>query len=469
MKAQEKVEREINLKELFWQILFGWRMFICFGVVFAVLLGGVKYKKDFKNYQTSQQEIDLESIENELTEKEIQEVQEAKRLMERIEEYENYLENSALMHINLYEKPVVELQYYIDSDYTFNYTQENENDYTNDLMNQYVNYIVSGKMGEKVIKEANLAITQVDVSELWTISQVGNSILIKFTCPDAQKMNEVAKSIESLLKKKETEFQEIGSHKLKLLGESQNVVVDTGLIDRKNSILNNISALNSQLKTIKANLTDSQLNLLKSEQESTKNDESKDNLTPRINFKYMILGAILGIFIVCALIVCKMLFTVKLQNSEDIYFLYNTRLLGEIYIPKEKKGFLSIIDNKLWELKNRKRKKLTIQQQVKIVAASIALFYKQKELKCIYITGSEYESLDKCIIDMLKKELFLQNVEIKEGGNILYDTESLKLGTEIKNIIFIEQIGQSIYDEISNELNLAREQNNDILGIIVLA
>ena len=35
-------------------------------------------------------------------------------------------------------------------------------------------------------------------------------------------------------------------------------------------------------------------------------------------------------------------------------------------------------------------------------------------------------------------------------------------------MIFVEQTGKSIYDEISNELNLAREQKNQILGVVVL-
>ena len=84
------------------------------------------------------------------------------------------------------------------------------------------------------------------------------------------------------------------------------------------------------------------------------------------------------------------------------------------------------------------------------------------------MTGSEYENADTATLDMLKQELTSQNIQVKEGGNIFYDAESLKQGTEIGNMIFVEQTGESIYDEISNELNLAREQKNQILGVVVL-
>ena len=61
-----------------------------------------------------------------------------------------------------------------------------------------------------------------------------------------------------------------------------------------------------------------------------------------------------------------------------------------------------------------------------------------------------------------------QDIQINEGGNIFYNADSLKKGTEIGNMLFVEQKGLSIYDEIFNELNLAKEQNNHILGIVVL-
>ena len=132
MEMQERGEREINLMGLIWQTIFGWRQIICFGVIFAILLSGAKYFKDIQGYKKEKSSVGQEEVV--LPDEEMQQVLEARNLMSRIEEYEGYLETSALMQINPYEKPLVELQYYIDSDYTFNYTQENESDYTGNLM-----------------------------------------------------------------------------------------------------------------------------------------------------------------------------------------------------------------------------------------------------------------------------------------------------------------------------------------------
>lgn len=465
MEVQERVDREINLVELFWQFLLSWRQIICFGIIFALLLGGLKYVRDIRAYQASQN-VDKEQLENSLSEAEMQQVLEARNLMARIEEYEDYLEGSALMQINLYEKPVVELQYYIDSDYTFNYTQESQNDYTTDLLVLYYNYIISGEMNDKVIKEVGLSVDQADVSELWSIFQTGNTMFIKFTCPEKEKMKDVANLIKSQLSKKEAELQEVGSHKLKLMGEFENVIVDNGLIDRKNTISNNIATINTQLNTLKAGLTEQQLELVENGQEEA--ESALVVASPSVSVKYMMLGAVLGIFFIAVCITCKMLFTEKLQNPEEIRILYSTRLLGEVSILSQKKHFFSMVDNKILAIKNRRKKKLTVQQQIKVIAANIVLYCKQKEINCIYMTGSEFESMDSGILLMLKEELSAQNIQVKEGENIFYDAESLKLGTEIGNMVFVEQVGKSIYDEISSELNLAKEQKNHILGVVVL-
>lgn len=111
---------------------------------------------------------------------------------------------------------------------------------------------------------------------------------------------------------------------------------------------------------------------------------------------------------------------------------------------------------------------MSAQQQIKVIAASVALSSRQQGTECVYLTGSEYENIDAGIRNLLKKELNAQKLQVKEGGNIYYDAHSLEQGTEIGNILFIEQKGQSIYDEIYNELNLAKEQNNFIMGVVVL-
>lgn len=467
MKTQGKVEQEINLIELFWDILFAWRQIICFGIIMAILVSGMKYVLDSRSYHIAQR-LEAEPEEMEFTVEEEENLKEAQTLMTRIEEYENYLSQSALMQIDPYEKPVVELQYYVESDYTYNYTKDNQLDYTGNIMALYSNYVKSGEMSDKVINAAKLSINQADFSELCTVSQVGTTMSISVVCPEMNKLDLISEFIKEELMRKESEFQEVGSHKLKLLRESKNVIADTDLAEKKNTFSNNIVYMNTQLNALKAGMSEQQLEFLHNENGLNNDDSETELIKPGFSVKYAFLGGFLGIFMVCVLLAIKRLFSVKLQTPEEIRTCYNMRLLGEIAVQPEKKLLLSIIDDKLLAIKNRRKKKLSMEQQIKVTVANVVLSCKKQGIDCIYLTGSEYETVDKKILSVLKQEFSAQNVRINEGENIFYDAESLRKGIEIGNILFIERKGQSIYDEIFNELNLAKEQKSNILGVVVL-
>lgn len=467
MGTHGKMEQEINLMDLFWNILLAWRQIICFGIIAAILVSGLKYVLDYRAYRIAQN-IEKEREEINLTEEEEEDLETARVMVKRIKNYEKYLNESVLMQIDPYEKPVAELQYYVESDYTYNYTQDNPYDYTGNLMALYCNYIKSGEMSRKVIEAANLSVSQADFSELCSVSQNGTTIAISITWAEMDKLDEISEFIKTELKEKESDFQEVGSHSLKLLRESKNVIADTDLAEKKNIYANNITTINTQLNTLKTNMSEQQLKLLRSEIGTENEDNEIEIPKPGFSKKFVLLGAFLGMFLVCAWIACRMFFAARLQNPEEIRNLYNTRLLGEITIQSKKKRFLSIIDDKILEIKNRRKKKLSVEQQIKVTVANIILSCKNKGINCIYMTGSEYENVDVKILNMLKQELSAQDIQINEGGNIFYNADSLKKGTEIGNMLFVEQKGLSIYDEIFNELNLAKEQNNHILGIVVL-
>lgn len=467
MEKREKMEREINLGEWFWNILLAWRQVISFGILCAVLFGGIKYLRDSKSYRTAQNAV-AEQGEVELTAEEKEKIEDAKIMMTRIDNYQKYLDTSVLMQINPYEKPVVELQYYVESDYTYNYTKDNQADYTGDLISLYYNYIKSGEMSDKIIDRAGLDISQADFSELCSVSASGKTMVITITWNEEEKLEAISESIKSQLSEKELEFQEIGTHRLKILRESQNVIADSDLAERKNTISNNIAYIDTQLNSLKLTMSEPQLRQLRIESGLEDEYEKVEFTKPVFSFKYMLLGAVSGVFVICVWIMCKMIFAVTLQDPEEIRTLYNTRLLGEVVVLSKRKKFLSVIDVKIQALKNRRRKKFSLEQQVRVVGANIALSCRQQGIDCIYITGSEYETINMETLSKLKKELLSQDIQIEEGGNIFYDAKALKDSTEVGNILFIEQIKKSLYDEISNELNLAKEQNNNILGVVVL-
>lgn len=467
METQDRAEREINLTQLFWNILLGWRQIICLGIVFAVLLSGLKYYMDGRSYKISQN-VNIEETKDGLKEEELEKLADAEEMQIRIDDYEKYMDKSPLMQINPYEKPVVELQYYVKSDYVINYTKDSNRDYTDEVTSLYCNYIAGGDMAQKVIEKVGLSVNKEDFRELMQVTQNSGTINISFSYVDTAKLQEVSDTVKFLLEQKTAELQEIGSHTLELVNESQNVVVDSTLIDRKATMASSISTLKSQLQTLKSGMSSTQLAVFDAEMEELRGEPKEEEQAPGFSLKFVILGAFVGMFLASAWIVCRMLFSARLQDAEEIRTMFGIRLLGEVSVSSDKKRFLSFVDKKLLAIKNRRKKSLSVEKQISIASTNIVLSCRQQGIECIYMTGSDYEKIDSAVLDKVKKELSSQKIKVKEGENIFYDAASMQAGIETGTILFVEQKGQSIYDEIYNEINLVREQKGNILGAVVL-
>ncbi len=466
METRERPEREVDLIELFWNILLGWRKIVCLGILFAILVSGMKYFMSVRSYRALQN-INFEEAKEELKKEELEKLEDAKGLQTRVDDYEKYMETSVLMQIDPYAKPIVQLQYYVESDYIINYTKDSKRDYTNDVTSMYCNYINSGDMAQKVIEEAGLSVSKEGFTELIQVSQNSGTIYISISYTDAGKLTDISNVVKSLLQQKSSEMQKLGSHTLEVINESQNVVVDSALVERRENIANSIITLKSQLQNLKNGMSNEQKAIFKEELAQMSGEEEEQE-EPGFSIKFVILGALVGIFLACAWIAVKMVFTARLQNPKEIRSMYGIRLLGEVTLHSEKKRFLSVIDKWILAIKNRKKKILSVEKQVELVSTNSALFCRQQNVDCVYITGSEYESVDAAVLKKIRENLTRHKINVKEGENIAYSAMSLQSCIEAGNVLFIEQTGKSVYNEIYNEINLAIEQKCNILGAVVL-
>lgn len=468
MGTKDRAAREINLADLFWEILLSWRKCICFGILLAIVLSGMKYFMDVRSYHASQN-IDVEKEKGNLEQEEMEQLSDAVALQGRVDAYEKYQEKSALMQMDPYAKPVLELQFYVRSDYIINYTNDHERDYTPELVSMYCNYVNSGEMAEKVIAEAALAVSAEDFRELLSVSSTGSTVSVSISYAEAGKLAEISNVVKTFLKEKEPELQEVGSHNLEMIDESQSVVVDTELAEKKNTIADNVATLENQLKNMKNSMSDKQTALFDIEVSEMRGEALEEEEEPGFSVLFLILGGMLGVILVCIWIVCRMVIASKLQSSEEISSVYGARLLGKIEISAgKKKHFLQGIDNWILRKKNGGKKRLSMEQQIEVIAANVALSCKQQELNCIYMTGSEYEKVDKNVLDKLKQRLSGQGIKVKDGGNMLYDASSLQSGIENGHIILVEQKKVSAYDEVYEELDLLERYGSEVLGVIVL-
>ncbi|MFP3153100.1 hypothetical protein LQZ18_01455 [Lachnospiraceae bacterium ZAX-1] len=493
MNTNEAIERELSLVDLCWNILLKWRRVIALGILFAVIAVGaglIKSKNtsppiELEETTPENSESQKDSLVEKLTEEELTNVQLTERLMERKTELEAYLNESVLMNLDSYAVPTLELSYFVDSDYTYNIMETVKEDYTAALVSAYRDHIANGSFNADIIEIANLDITQESFRELMAVSGSGgqdsdNLITIKVIYTNEKDLKSISAEIQRQLKVQETKLNDmVGKHTLKLVSENQSIVTDRTILDRQNERVQLLSQWNAQIITLKNAISDVQQQLLDlntAEKQLGLGDakgegtEEKAGAQPTLGtsglIKYMLLGAILGVFIACAWSVLQVLLASRLQYVKELRDLYGLRVFGEISLPVKSRSIFSFVDRFLLNIRYRNQKQLTYEQQITLAISNIKIACTNDQIDTVFLSGSEIERMDANMLDRIQTELKKAEIKVALGQNAFYDATSLKDMCENGIVVLLEQAGISIYNEITKLIQLMKEQNVTILGAI---
>lgn len=485
------VEKVISLRELFWQIVMAWRFWIISGIIFAVLISGMHYVKGMKTYhaEVAQQKAaeELEELTEEVeassstdfTKDELQQIQDAKSIKKAMEKSRKYLKNSVLMNIDPYQEKALVMQYYIDSNYSWNINQDIESDYTSAVTAAYAEYVKSGAITSEIKKELGLDLDERYIEELISVDELeaevkSNSILsVQVVYTDEEILNEMATVVEACIEGQTSVISDtVGSHTLKLLSENVVTQTDSELAAQQSVAQTQLSNYRNQLNALTNVMSEEQLAELDiTVAADTLEDETDTDVVvqapptkPSYSIKYLILGFLVGVFLVVLWVCAKVIFSSTLQNSEELSDLYGVRLLG--CIRKEEK--VSKIDEFLLNLKNRRRKKISREAAENILISNLELACRAENIQKIFLTGTEIEHVEKAWITAFTEKMQNVGIEVVYGENVCYSAAALREAVEIGTVVLLEQSNQSIYDEISKEMKMLKEQNVRILGGICL-
>lgn len=487
MESRKVYEKEISLWDLFWKIILDWRRLLAFSLVFMILVPIGGYMKEQRSYNSAYAEYQkkiaaIESGEQDavneeaFTAEELQQLNDAKSVQSLLDRSRLYMQNSIYMNLNAYKENVLLMEYYVDSDYTFNYTEDNSTDYTYALVKAYENYALNGNIAQQMIDKLSLSDEVRYVEELISVDAdlTGSSFSVEIAYPDASVLSDIAEAVKDVLDAQTPFFSKnIGEHSLKLLSEETTVRTDDKLITAQQNYQNMVNNYRNQLKTLTSGMTSAQLAALEDDVEDAEETGGEnmaavmpvEPVKPGFSLKYMILGLVLGVVLSAIWSVCQVLFASRLQNTAEIFEVYGMRLFGSVQITGKKSG----VDAFLLKIKNRNRKQMTEDEQLSLIASNIELVCKNDDLQQIYLTGSEWEKLDPQMCDKISAALSKAGIKVLSGGNVCYDMKSMRSANEIHNVVLIEQAGVSAYREIEQEIRLFGEQGVKVLGCVGVA
>lgn len=470
----QKKEKQFSIKFILWKILSDWKFLLIFAVIFTILFSGVNYIREWKNYNQKSKEQTLVSADKELTfsEEEKNQIQTAELLQKLIDERLEYTENSIKMNINASEENVLVMTWYIASGYQFNYTEDISPNYTDALVAAYEQYIQGGALVQKISQDMNLEYSSEYVNEMLQIQNPTNStvITLEIAYPDTETLQKMATEIDNVMHEKSEEISEyIGNHTIQLISTDIVTKSNENLAEYQQSVCDELASYQEKLDAIEKQMSEEQLNTVNLDEKMQENQQSNISegagvKKPQIEKKKIVIGFLIGIFIGVVLIVCKVIFSSKLQSSDELEELYGVRELGVIQCPAR----AGIINKKLLDLKNHGKQQLPIEEGIRFILSSIVLECERKKCTTIYLTGSKIKKIEGDVVKYLIQGLETEGIKVVYGENIVSEPEDLRKMSETGNVVLVEQTSLSTYQEIEKELRTIEKQNVEIIGGVIV-
>lgn len=462
-------EREIDLKQIIWKVILSWRAMIVWGVLVACALTGLMYVSDSKKYDKKKEDMENASnIEKKLDAEELSQVKSIIDYIDELDELRDYRDNAPIMKIDPYNAKSIMYQFYVKVDYSksdsaLTVDQDGyvvlQNDVSN-ITKVYDAYLNSDEFLNEVIKSMKYDVAPAELRDIIVIDIKNGIIDFSIYYTDDMSIDELSNVIIDALEAKKDSFADVSEFDISVVNEERNTERKEYLIDKKSSINAKIVDLEAKIKSLKTGLNSAQLYYI---DRVRPKEELKE---AAIQIKFVVIGFVLGVFLVCAFVFVKGAMSSKLALADELESLFKLNILGVLVSSKKKKRFLQFIDNALLKIKNRRVKQLSSEKRLEFATTSIAIKCEQLETKKLFITGTEIEKIDEDIIEDLKVSLAKEGIEAEVIDNIYYDGKALKQCVECGYVLFIEKVGTSIYNEINNQVNKAKEYDLNIIGAI---
>ena len=471
-------KREIDLIDLFVEILLHWRIFIVWILAGAIILGiysFAHFRNDIKVQQT--QTLAPEEL---LSEEEIQDVNYTVAYEKIYQEKQTYLEKSPLMNIDSTRVSKAEATIAIfaeDAEKNCNITKTYE-----DILHssELITYVSENTGIETVgLDEIIFSTSSSMPSGIPAVSNALNEsnvssfrIIVKYS--DKVPCQNILNTIITFLKDKQPVMENaFGKYEFIIVDTSIGTVSDTEIADKQKAALNDINTMKRTISDLKTAFSDSEQQYYAL---SASNDESNQEQTlpseavppSGISVKYVLFGAIISAFIYALWLFIIYIFDTKIRYTDNLQELYGIPQLGTIPASENNKKLFRFIDKWLLSLRNHGKRQFSQEEALGLASVAVKISAGKESLTEISLIGCglKERSLDTC--QKIKKQLHKDNIQINILNNVLYDAQSMNKLESAKGVVLVESIGSTLYNELAEELELLKRQKIIILGGILV-
>lgn len=461
-----KMKVMINLKDLFAEMVRkGW-LFIIGMILFAVLLTGYKYQKDTEAAKLS----NPSAVQDELTDKEKEAVNEYLVLKESLDGQTEYIENSLYMQLDPYNFVVTNFQFYIET--------EDESDLTSAVL-ALRNYIGNGSMAAG-IAEDNEALSSAYVQDIFYIyamdyssQNISKIVNLKYYTPDEETAEAIADGVYAQIDKFSASLQQtIGNHKISLMYQTQGNFLDKVIQTGQENYAKTYDTNKTNVDAAYAALSDKQKAAAKEMLEEKNSEESESpeiegqNVAPvkvSISKKYFVVGAFLGIILMACLIVFLYLINGTVKMPEEIRNGYGFSYFGTATIGK--KNVFEKLADKLFYGKQQ----MTPEQEKELILSRIQVACETQNISRFILAGQLFNEETKNFVQNLAEELKKNRIEVVVADNMVNNSDAIRKCGKDTYVILLGTLKHTRYSQLRQEVLLCEEQKKEIMGYFTIS
>lgn len=487
-------EREIDLLDMIADILSHWRGLLVALVIGAVLMGGFSYVKSYRDAQNAQpieEEETDEAVDKKLEqlEEDLDDSQKAAVLTTIDDEKEyalkkKYTEESVYMQLDPFNVTQMQLSYQIEPE------EDNRTQCLGAVYDTVINNIglydwIEKKTGIASAYAKELVSVKTSSSTPFlngdAVGMFGtDSMKITIIQADEASCKKLADAVKSYVEQQKEQLeQEVGAHELILLSETSGTIVNTDLMNQQISYGNAVTGMRSTIATAKTGFNEDQVqyyNLLTKKEGRDKLEIEKEEDTeeadvtvaaePSVSKKYVLLGAILFVFVYAGVLFLIYIFNSKLRVSDELQTLYHIPQIGVVVKDDPKKKF--IIDQWIDNLRHYGKRKFTAEQSMELAFAAVKIAAQKNRLNSICLMGCNFSAGAGTVCANLKAALEKESINVTVLDNVLYDAEAMEKVDAMSGVVLVEKAGSTLYNEVVSELALLKRQDIAVLGGIIV-
>ena len=395
----------INMRAIIWNLLSQWKVVLVVAILVALLVPGMKYAKDLKDYETSlrsQKEVDkqeslssdekIAAILEPLSASDKSDVEFVLKEKEWIRKEKAYLNTSILMREDPTNQRLLRIHYNVTAAeqgkmtaLTYGYYSQLYQEETLVKLGE----VIDPTLDTKYIGE----LVWCDTGRLNNIETETTDMVMEFgiVIPKNADAEAVEQALTSCLTKYSDELAKtVGTNSISLLTTADYTRYNADAVNNRTNITYAIYNVQNNIKNGATSLSDEAkaaieaIDAIQSTEESV--DENKEAepaptpapVAPHFRKKYAALGFILGAMLYAFIYALMMMLKGNMTSSTDMGYYTGSRLIGEIYNKSEHSGLSKLLHSGIVD-KYRYRGKLDEVKQVDKTVSTIEAVSKHAE------------------------------------------------------------------------------------------